>query len=529
MKKKTNPFVHINEGNSLKQKKEVSNAFLHPGDEGYDNSPKNNKKPLIKPFLHDGDEGYERALQNIDFETLLEKANFAKSNAEDTKSKSKATKTTSVTGVNGSEENKAYVLSKRIITDFDCRRCSEKIAFRNGNIHELLTDKGLERFIFGYLENHAPGFKSNLIKEIKYFLETDGSIRTEQTSSTDFVAFTNGVVLDNQLRSVIPNRELFLTHQIKAAYNPALIGKCPVMIKFIESSMGGNIVLMHRTWQAIAFVLANASAKRFLVLEGIGDSGKSQLIGLIEAFFPDDCFPLKLEEFNQKFLLDRISGKKLVTCADLPKSVLSETAVGNIKAITGGDKINGQAKFGTPYTLDTGGGQRLIFATNHPIILREVDEAFANRIVYLPFINAVPPENRDPNLLSKLISEKDAIVSTALQYLPELIRNNFTFAGEAETQTMLATYSATANVSAMDILRKFLSDNLVCAEEFFTATEDIRQAFMTETGIVIDTSNFGKLLKTVLNGLYPNAEEKRITTHGVKNRGYNGIKIKEDN
>lgn len=529
MKKEANPFVHINEGNNMKQKKAVQKVFLHPGDEGYDNSPKNNKKPLIKPFLHDGDEGYERALQNIDFETLLEKANFVKSNAEDTKLKSKATKTTSVTGVNGSEENKAYVLSKRIITDFDCRRCSEKLAFRNGNIHVILTDKELERLLFGYLEKHVPGFKSNLIKEIKYFLEVDGSIRNEKTSSTDFMAFANGVVLDNQLRSIIPSKELFLTHRINAAYNPALIGKCPVMNCFVETSMGGNPVMIRRNWQIVALNLSNVSAKKFTVLEGIGDSGKSQLIGLIEAFFPDDCFPLKLEEFGQKFLLDRLSGKKVITCADLPKSVLSGTAIGNIKAITGGDKINGQAKFGTPYTLDTGGSQRLIFATNHAITLREKDDAFASRIVYLPFVNAVPPEMRDPHLLDKLISEKDAIVSTALQYLPELIRNNFTFAGEAETQTMLATYSATANVSAMDILRKFLSDNLVCAEEFFTATEDIRQAFMSETSIVIDASNFGKLLKTVLNELYPNAEEKRITTHGIKNRGYNGIKIKEDN
>lgn len=286
-------------------------------------------------------------------------------------------------------------------------------------------------------------------------------------------------------------------------------------------------MLIKRLWQSIAFVLSNAAAKKFLVLEGVGNSGKSKLINLLENLFTDDVFPLKLEDFGEKFLLDKISGRKLITCADLPKSVIGGTAIGNIKAITGGDKINGQAKFGDPYTLETGGSQRIVFATNHAITIKEKDDAFTDRIVYVPFVNAVSPEERDPELLDKLIMEKDAIVTTALQYLPELLATNFTFAGEEETEALLSVYNAYVNRDFSEIVEGFLAENIELAPDVFISTEEILNAFTEKTGVYIDSSNFGKYVKSVLLNMSPSITEARATINGTKSRGYRGIKIKE--
>lgn len=538
-----NPFVHISD---KLEEKQITKAFLHPGDEGYDSEMIGSKHvvnalaygtentvaektPIAKAFLHEGDDGFDKAMSFADIEiAMLDKPIFIPS--EGTKATSQGQNKATNEGSNNtnSDDSKAYKISLEMIRELDFRRCSERLFVRRGNVHALLIDKAIKEEVFAYLEKKGYDMKISLINNVKFFLELNRSIKEEKGSSTEYIAFLNGVILDNQLLRVFPGRDTFITHKINASYNPSIVGRCPTMSRFVETTMGGNPMLIKRLWQSIAFVLSNASAKKFLVLEGVGNSGKSKLINLLENLFTDDVFPLKLEDFGEKFLLDKISGRKLITCADLPKSVIGGTAIGNIKAITGGDKINGQAKFGDPYTLETGGSQRIVFATNHAITIKEKDDAFTDRIVYVPFVNAVSPEERDPELLDKLILEKDAIVTTALQYLPELLATNFTFAGEEETEALLSVYNAYVNRDFSEIVEGFLAENIELAPDVFTSTEEILNAFTEKTGVYIDSSNFGKYVKSVLLNMSPSITEARATINGTKSRGYRGIRIKEE-
>lgn len=533
----TNPFVRISDE---KKEKNIVKAFLHPNDGGYYETAigSNNvvnpfihdtvsatveKKPIVKAFLHEGDEGYEKV-------TPLSETNAMPGKQRIVSAVSVASVHNNVAEANNSkesEENNSYHIARDMVASLDIRRCAGKLFIRRVNVHEMLDAEKLEGEVLDHLKRTGSSIKRSKIKDICYFLDIDNDIREETGSSTSYMAFTNGVVLDNTLRYVSIGYDVFLSHRVNAAYNPALSGMCPTAIRFIEAAMGGNPILIKRVWQAIAFVISNAPVKKFLILEGVGDSGKSQLMSLFENLFDNDNFPLKLKEFEDKFLIERISGRKLICCADLPKSVLSETAVGNIKAITGGDRINGQAKFKTPYKLETGGSQRLVFATNHAIILKEKDDAFDKRTVYIPFVNAVPIENQDPQLLNKLISEKDAIVTTALQYLPELLATNFTFAGEEETDAMLSVYNAFANREFSGIVEDFLAENIELAPDVFTSTDELLKAFAERTGVVIDISNFGKYIKEALFRMSPAITEARATINGVKHRGYSGIRIKE--
>ena len=355
----------------------------------------------------------------------------------------------------------------------------------------------------------------------------DSSVKEEMNSNPNYISLAN-IILDNRLRAVTPDWNIFLTHRTNASYHPELIGKCPVMNQFIASVMNGNEVLIRRVWQVLAMIFCNVPVKKFVVLYGPHDSGKSIMINFISKLYKHDKFPLALNDFGKPFILEEISGCKLAICADLPRKVLDGTAIGNVKAITGGDEVNAQKKFGDPHILDTEGGLRLVFSTNHQIVLADSDPAFYERILYLPFLNTVPKEKRDPYLKQKLWAEKDAIVTTALQYLPELLATNFTFAGEEETEALLSVYNAYVNRDFSEIVEGFLAENIELAPDVFTSTEEILNAFTEKTGVYIDSSNFGKYVKSVLLNMSPSITEARATINGTKSRGYRGIRIKEE-
>ena len=70
---------------------------------------------------------------------------------------------------------------------------------------------------------------------------------------------------------------------------------------------------------------------------------------------------------------------------------------------------------------------KFLFATNFPLRIESNDPAFLDRIIFLPFMNSVPKEERDPNLAKKLWKERDAIVTKALQYARKLMKQGWQF------------------------------------------------------------------------------------------------------
>ena len=300
-----NPFVHISDD---KKERPIAKAFLRPGDEGYDVTaigfkPVTNpfiheesdkaieKKPSIKAFLHEGDEGYEKAIPLTETDDMPEKHNFvsAVSNAS-------ALNNGAETNISKeSEEKNSYQIARDMVASLDIRRCAGKLFVRHGHVHEMLDEERLDGEVLDYLKRTASSINRTKIKEICYFLDIDNDVREETGSSTSYMAFSNGVVLDNTLRYASIGYDVFLSHRVNAAYIPSLTGMCPTAIKFIETAMSGSPVLIKRVWQAIALVISNAPVKKFLILEGVGDSGKSQLISLFENIFENDNFPLKLK------------------------------------------------------------------------------------------------------------------------------------------------------------------------------------------------------------------------------------------
>ena len=74
--------------------------------------------------------------------------------------------------------------------------------------------------------------------------------------------------------------------------------------------------------------------------------------------------------------------------------------------------------------------------TNHPLLLKEDDQAFWDRLVVIPFRFQVPIENRIYNLEDALKQELSAIAAKALGAYFELRRNKYQFSGEYEVNSL---------------------------------------------------------------------------------------------
>lgn len=73
--------------------------------------------------------------------------------------------------------------------------------------------------------------------------------------------------------------------------------------------------------------------------------------------------------------------------------------------------------------------------------MRKSNKAFWERMVIVPFLNSVRKENQDKNLLDKLWSERDGIVSKAMLAGRELILNNYIFPECLESERMKTEWS----------------------------------------------------------------------------------------
>ena len=434
------------------------------------------------------------------------------------------------THVETKDDINAYNVAEEIRTCFGFVYVSTLIFAFWMFCHQLANGKMLKTIVIDFLKTRYGMVRNGyLVKDIQFFLEIPPNISTViPRMHTQCIPFHNGIldVITGKMHPPDPKR--FLLHLVQANYRPDLLGKCPVMMNFVNYIAGGSSMLIKRIWQSLAFIVSNVYAKYFVVFVGVGDSGKSLMIKLIESFFyPSSCFAMTYQKLAARFSASSLNGKKLCICPDLPKKAISNEAAAVIKMITGGDTMTAEAKYKDQDTMMID-GLRLVCGSNFPLMLKDPDPAMDKRTLNIVFPYAVPKDAQDPNLLEHLISEKEAIIATALSFLPELISNNFQFEGEFETQAILDDlYGNVVGVAVSDQIASFIDNHIAFEEGVYTPTENLFNAFNTYApGVVGDSAAFSKLFRDGLVAIgRSDIVGGRLTIAGKKQRGYSGLKL----
>lgn len=252
------------------------------------------------------------------------------------------------------------------------------------------------------------------------------------------------------------------------------------------------------------------------------NSGKSILGNFIQKLYPENSVSnLSLGELGGKFETESLLYSRINISLDLPQEVLNASAVSKLKRITGGDSIEIQRKNQGALKLDH--NMKFLFATNFPLRIESNDPAFLDRIIFLPFMNSVPKEERDPNLAKKLWKERDAIVTKALQYARKLMKQGWQFPPIPDVDCMRGIQRK----NSMDYLKEFLENHCEMGDyNYFTATSDLRrayEAYCDENGTCpCSATAFNKYMEQA-GGV---RDRKRLTASENPVWGFYGIRLR---
>lgn len=137
--------------------------------------------------------------------------------------------------------------------------------------------------------------------------------------------------------------------------------------------------------------------QKFLILQGVGGSGKSTLIRLIETMIgSENIANISLSELTQRFAAYGLMGKLLNSCADLEVAALEDTST--LKKLLGEDSLRVEPKGKDAISIKS--MARLIFSTNElPTVKSERSNGFYRRLQVLVM-------NRQPTTINAALFDE---------------------------------------------------------------------------------------------------------------------------
>ncbi len=161
---------------------------------------------------------------------------------------------------------------------------------------------------------------------------------------------------------------------------------------------------------------ADASQQRFLMICGIGGTGKSVLIRLLESMVgQENVSNVSMQELNKRFSTSLLLGKILNSCADLSMEALEDSST--MKKLIGEDWIMAEFKGKDGFMFKS--YSKLLFSTNMlPVITTERTNGFYRRLLILKMDKK--PDKPDTGLADKLLHEIPYFIRLAVQALYEM-------------------------------------------------------------------------------------------------------------
>lgn len=191
------------------------------------------------------------------------------------------------------------------------------------------------------------------------------------------------------------------------------------------------------------------SFQKFMMLYGIGDSGKSTIIKfLVDIVGKDNTCSIPLQSLCDRFTTASLLFKILNTCGDISSTALKDTSV--IKQLTGDDDIKAEYKGGAIFFFRN--QAKMLFSCNElPVILDEKSNGFYRRLLIVKFTES---GKFIPELAKKLADERE--IETVISYLIRSYKEGILRGSLFESRASLEDVSALRHDS--DTVSAFLED-----------------------------------------------------------------------
>jgi len=367
-----------------------------------------------------------------------------------------------------------------------------------------------------------------LIEKVYKLLLKEPNIVRNQTPLSDptKLSFAN-CTLDLNTGTLTPHSPAnVVTHAINcdlARYNGSR-EDCPVFDKFLRDISGGDHVFEMLVWEFIGYCLTpDRNAKKYFVLQGVHDSGKSLLCNFLSDFFYENqAVTVHVHALKEKFAAKNLHHVALCISPDLPPEPLDTTSTSVVKQATGNDKISASVKYKDNIQFRFEG--KLILATNYPLTTEKQDDAFLQRAVVIPFLHTIPQELQDFDLLEKLKAEKPAIASKALDAYCRLKKNHYNFSGHYEINASVMDSDAILDVPEITrLVYDFLMNRCEKAMDGLVAIETAYELFAREVSDQFTEKMFSSAFQSLAEEMY-GAHHVRSYHNGIYKNARSSMK-----
>ena len=313
---------------------------------------------------------------------------------------------------------------------------SKKLYIFGGKVYEDISERKRAATYFKQVLNEETSRLFRDYSEIHNQLLSDPEIAFDSLEqlpiNRDVVVFQNGtynvreqVFYENQFWE-----EDYIFSILATDYDSNDFSGKEVVDGFLDTFCMGLEERKRLFCEILGFCLSNYENKKacFYFL-GAPDAGKSTVCRFIEQVIGENLYmACSIKELNSKYATGELVGIKV--CADEDVATnrpLKSEYVALIKKITSSDKIRTRQIYREAVQLRPdcklvwAGNGMLTFATSEDL------QPFINRFIIFPLDVSIPKEERDPDILSRLLAGRNYMIKLALEALHDLVENRFCF------------------------------------------------------------------------------------------------------
>ena len=199
--------------------------------------------------------------------------------------------------------------------------------------------------------------------------------------------------------------------------------KCSRWLQFLDDALSIDPDLLWLMQEFYGLCLTNDNRfHAFLFLQGESRTGKGVAFEVLQHLVGlENVSSVPLRDFSGNFGLEPMLGKKLNINAEVPE--LDSVAEDILKEFTGGGTMLTFHRKNKKSIITTQ-RPRLAFSSNHYPNFKDRSEGIWNRMIFIPFRNVVPEEERNPDLVSYLLeNELPGIFNWAMEGVVRLVKN----------------------------------------------------------------------------------------------------------
>lgn len=255
----------------------------------------------------------------------------------------------------------------------------------------------------------------------------------------------------------------------------------------------------------------DTSQQRFLTLCGLGGTGKSVLIRMVEAAAGSaNVSNVGMQELEKRFSTSMLLGKTLNSCADLPIDALNDAST--LKKLLGEDSLMAEFKGENAFMFKN--YSKLLFSTNTlPVVPSERTNGFYRRLLVLRMDKQ--PEKPDTGLADRLAGETGYFIRLAVQALHRMYQRGVITVSENSKNAVIQMRKDS------DVVESWINDRCIIREwlriERAAAYKDFEEYCKEEERQALTKNGFFKALRI----------KSFSEVKGKNERFFVGISVKE--